>query len=405
MNHIILTSFIPCENDVIDKSKGKPISFANSTFQKALIRGMSNIKGGDDNISIINVANIGCYPFNYNSPYYKSDLNYIYDIPTDNMSFINVSYIKHLNIYKKLVSQLKEMLSPEEETTITCYDLYWPFIKACSTLKQTHSIKLVVIVPDIPDLTGTPDSALYKLYFSLPQNNVYDYLHDIDGYILLTESMKHILNIGTTPYMIMEGIFDRSNVTNIGWTGITLDKDKFNILYTGALSTRNGLEKLVESVIEIKDMPMDICLNICGAGELSRYMEEKSANNPRIKYWGQLPRDKVIDMQHQASLLINPRNQDEEFAKYSFPSKTMEYMASGTPVLMYRLKTLPAEYEPYLFFIDSEHKDGLKYSIERIMKMSMSERQKLGSSAKDFILKEKNETAQAKRVFHFINNI
>lgn len=402
MNIIVLTSFLPDENEVILKSKNKPISSANSTFQKALIRGLSDNKRDNNTTRIINVANVGCYPFNYNSPHYKGSVDSVYDFPTIDISFFNISYIKHICIYKKLISILERIISPEEETTIICYDLYWPFIKACSKLKQSHKIKIVSIVPDIPELTGSPNTFLYKIYSWLPHNNVYDFIHNIDGFVLLTESMKEVLKIESKPYIIIEGIYDKSYASQSDSAEIYFDKDKFNILYSGALNKRNGLEDLIESVTKMTNIPKEICLHICGAGELSQYIIEKSATNPQIKFWGQISRDKVLEMQRQASLLINPRKSDEEFAKYSFPSKTMEYMASGTPVLMYRLNTLPIEYEPYLFFVDSS---GLEVSIERIMNTTNDKRGEIGSSARDFILREKNETTQAARLLNFVNNI
>ena len=38
---------------------------------------------------------------------------------------------------------------------------------------------------------------------------------------------------------------------------------------------------------------------------------------------------------------VNPRQNNEEFTKYSFPSKTMEYLASGVPVVAYKLDGIP----------------------------------------------------------------
>lgn len=64
-------------------------------------------------------------------------------------------------------------------------------------------------------------------------------------------------------------------------------------------------------------------------------------------------------MQQQATLLVNPRKGHEEYTKYSFPSKTMEYMASGTPTIMYKLPGLPIEYEEYLVLLPDNSQETL----------------------------------------------
>ena len=56
---------------------------------------------------------------------------------------------------------------------------------------------------------------------------------------------------------------------------------------------------------------------------------------------GCVTNDEIVRLQCEATLLVNPRPSDKEFCKYSFPSKTIEYMASGTPVLMTKLPGVP----------------------------------------------------------------
>ena len=45
---------------------------------------------------------------------------------------------------------------------------------------------------------------------------------------------------------------------------------------------------------------------------------------------------------------MNPRSADAEYTKYSFPSKTIEYLATGVPVVMNRLPGIPEEYEYFV---------------------------------------------------------
>jgi glycosyltransferase involved in cell wall biosynthesis len=106
----------------------------------------------------------------------------------------------------------------------------------------------------------------------------------------------------------------------------------------------------------------------------------------------------------RATLLINPRPSTIGLAKYSCPSKTFEYMASGTPVLMTHLPGLPDEYEPYLYFPESEDVDGFAAAIDRIMSKSDEELKSVGLRAAQFIKNEKNSELVMKKVMAFVND-
>lgn len=366
MKYLFLFNFLYNESLILKKSKGKPISSANSTFQKALLKGISNTKTETDILSCINIANIGCYPFNFETALKRRELYSLYDIPVEDISFLNISYIKHLSQYHNLINSLNHVLARQEATTVVCYDLSAIVLKALNKLKQKYTIKIIVIVPDLPNLTGMPETFLYKLFQKLPHPDAFDYLDCIDGYVLLSDSMKIPLKVGNKPYTVIEGIYDSATLPSSSTKHKTND-DTFKILYAGALTKRNGIINLIDSVLEIREK-RPIKLILCGAGDLTEQIREQSEQTDCIDYMGQLPREEILKIQADVDLLVNPREPDKEFAQYSFPSKTMEYMASGTPVLMYKLSTLPEEYIPYLFFINPDEKNALNEAIIRRMK-------------------------------------
>ena len=48
---------------------------------------------------------------------------------------------------------------------------------------------------------------------------------------------------------------------------------------------------------------------------------------------------------------VNPRPGAADFTRYSFPSKTLEYLDAGKPVLAYRNDGIPPEYDEHLLYI------------------------------------------------------
>lgn len=58
---------------------------------------------------------------------------------------------------------------------------------------------------------------------------------------------------------------------------------------------------------------------ICGIGDSEKAIREAAEKDFRISFLGQLPRSEVLEWQKQATVLVNPRQNNEEFTKYSFP--------------------------------------------------------------------------------------
>ena len=107
-------------------------------------------------------------------------------------------------------------------------------------------------------------------------------------------------------------------------------------------------------------------------------------------------------MQKNATIIVNPRQNNEEFTKYSFPSKNMEYLSSGVPVIAYKLDGIPDEYDDYILYPEDNSSDGLYKKIKSVLDMSEEERQSVGEKARCFVVENKNKNRQAQRIFEFI---
>ena len=110
-------------------------------------------------------------------------------------------------------------------------------------------------------------------------------------------------------------------------------------------------------------------------------------------------------MEVQASLLVDPRPSNIEIVKMSFPSKIIEYMASGTPVLTTNLPCFSEEYREYQYRIDDESVDGIKIALEDVFSLSDLERNTKGKNAKQFIMENKTMEKQCETIMTFLNQI
>ena len=125
-------------------------------------------------------------------------------------------------------------------------------------------------------------------------------------------------------------------------------------------------------------------------------------DDSRISFLGQLPRNEVIEWQKKATVLVNPRQNNEEFTKYSFPSKTMEYLSSGIPVVAYKLDGIPDEYDQYIQYVADDSIESLKKKLVEVCEMTREERQELGNIGRNFVLMKKNSTIQVRKICEMI---
>lgn len=248
------------------------------------------------------------------------------------------------------------------------------------------------IVTDLPDMLGGG---------SLSKKIANFVIRHCTGYVLLTEAMNSYVNKSGKPYVVLEGHADITMAERI----LDLEKKTSSRIcfYAGGVSKQYGLGNLVEGFRKA-DIP-NTQLHIYGPGDYVEELKEIAEEDDRIYYGGMLLNAEIVEKEQEATLLVNPRPTDEEYVKYSFPSKTLEYMASGTPVLTTCLPGMPKDYEPYVYFIEQEDAEGIKAALQRVLSQDAQTLHDFGMEAKAFVLREKNNVTQAAKVLAFVQNI
>ncbi len=138
-------------------------------------------------------------------------------------------------------------------------------------------------------------------------------------------------------------------------------KDEKIIAYTGSIQTRQGIDLLIETFRELKTEIKNLKLVIAGRfvygkgsdtslryNDFQKFLHlirgfftKGKANEPDltqegVKYLGSLPQNKVAMLINAADVCVVP-NRENDFTKYCFPYKVVEYMACNTPIVATRL--------------------------------------------------------------------
>ena len=263
-------------------------------------------------------------------------------------------------------------------------------------LCKLFNVKCTCVVADIYNyMTLKVNVTQKRTFFEKISCRICNYCwKNYDNFVLLTEQMNDVINPLNKPYLVMEGLVDNDYTLPL-----KVSKRKNAIMYAGGLTERYGVKLLIDAFNEWGNNEFELWL--CGAGDLEKYIT--TINNPKIKYFGVLTQEEVTKLEQQATLLVNPRFTNEEYTKYSFPSKNMEYMLSGTPVLTTKLSGMPKEYYDYVYLLEDETKEGLinKFN-ELLFDDSILD---TGKKAQDFVINNKHNVIQTNRIITKIKEI
>ena len=135
-------------------------------------------------------------------------------------------------------------------------------------------------------------------------------------------------------------------------------------------------------------------------------MEEKvrreASENPKIHYLGSIPPEDVKVLSRNASFLINARIPGDVYLRYSFPSKLLEYMAIGIPVISSRLPGIPEEYYSHLLVLDDVTAEGLAECLQRNMGVNYALARLTAERAAAFCRQSKQAQQQGKKLIRII---
>lgn len=397
MKYLLLMGIFPDSlmDYILSHNKGV-MQFAADNFQKSLINGFyQNIQKED--IYVLNAPFIGGYP----------TLSSAFRIPNTlirfnnenigySVDFCNLRLYKNQSIYKNIKHNLVKWceLNDHDDKSIIVYSLNEPFIKACCFVKKLYpSIKIVLVVPDLIEFMGASCNPFLHLHRFI-QKIVFKYLfQNIDYWVLVSKHMRNRLPIKDN-YIVVEGIYNDVLGKSASNT------DKFRIFYGGTLAKRYGILNLVQAFNKISKKNIELI--ICGDGDASSEINKIASIDNRIILMGQLTRVEMLKLMTTSDLLVNPRNAEGEYTKYSFPSKNIEYLASGIPTLLYELPGIPDEYYSYCFTLKDNSIDALKNKIEDILLCDKSFLESMGAKAREFIYSSKNSRIQVKRIIDMI---
>ena len=317
------------------------------------------------------------------------------------LPFVNILILKQVSIALSLTYfAFKWCFANRKEKKVVVFTcIYLPFIVPFVFLKRLAQLKLASFVPDLPEYEFTyvkSEPSIKQMLVPVYTRLTNTLCRLVDYFVFISDAMKS--KFREKPYSVVEGFVD----INGGYSEVKILTSKKTIMYAGALLEKFGIGNLLEAFLLI---PGDYELWLFGSGEMESEILIAVERDPRIKLWGSVTNKEVMEYERCATILVNPRFTSNEFTKYSFPSKILEYMSSGRPALTTRLESIPHDYHDNLYFIEDESIEGMRDAIEWCLGKPDTELTEFGCCARNYVLSEKNNVVRIAEVLHKLERL
>lgn len=326
-------------------------------------------------------------------------IEYIY------LGFIQFPFVRQICLRLNAKKIISDYLSNHKNTYVICDVLNHSVAGAALSVCKKRRIPVCGIVTDVPGHSADARKKTYSFAKRIFTKVCALYANGdekkYDSYLFLTENMNEVINSQKKPYIVIEGQSEAGmrSVEN----SIEKKEEPKVLMYAGGIHKEFGIERFVRAFCSLNKE--DWILRIFGDGNYSDELKEIVKTQSNIEYCGVRPNKEIVEKQLRARLLVNPRLTDAEYVKYSFPSKTMECMASGTPLLTTKLPAMPQDYFEHVYFIDDESESGMKDALQEVLNISDHVLHEKGIKAKKFIIETRNNNIQARKFIDFLKTV
>lgn len=403
MKYIFCSSIYDMDDYEKLTAKSKiPLSLADHNLNRNIILGLDEATGVP--VQLINNVQIPSYPSYPRIFFQKKQWSHTPGAKDTHCGFINLPVLKHISRAITTYSGVKKAVkaAKNEEICLMTYDVRLGIALAMNRAKRRFPhIRTCIVMPDVPTevlaaSTGGSISFKAKMWAKVKMK----FIRRFDSYVFVTEPMKEVVDVTKKPYTVVEGIYNNHQPPLAEPT-----TDKKVIFYSGQLNPAYGMENLLEAFVQIYNDHPEMELWLCGNGRLVPKIKALAETCPGIRFYGYVSGERVRQLQAEAAVLVNPRQNVGGLTRFSFPSKTMEYLASGRPVLGYRLDGIPREYDDYILYVEDNSVQTLQDKLIEICSLSAEKRMQIGEKSRKFILENKTPKKQCSKIVTMIEGM
>lgn len=170
-------------------------------------------------------------------------------------------------------------------------------------------------------------------------------------------------------------------------------------LYSGMMSKWGGVDFLLRSFDRIT-YP-DVELWVCGHGQNSS-LKRAAKRDSRIRCFGLVSEARLDELSRLATIFVNPRPSGLDGNSMNFPSKILQYLSYGKPIVSTWTPGLSEDYRNVLFVLKDETEDCLAETITRALFLSNEQRTQIAARIGEFANDKRNWDTLAEKFLNWV---
>lgn len=399
MKILLLGSLISAEQmEQLNRNSQEKASVAPVNYETMLAKGL--VDNGAE-VDALSVPAVAAYPHSIYKHIEEKQETLEGSIQVQWVPFVNVQGLKQISIQRNVERLLEQWLEENrdiQDKVVLMYSIYPPYSEPAVRLCRKHGCHLCAVIADLPEyMYSWKNMKGFRGWYSKRlSEKMLELQGQCDSYILFTQPMAAKMGIENKPYMVSEGFCDASIFDDIP------EQEKYTrktIVYGGNLSRLYGIQNLVKGFMQTD---LNAELHLYGAGGDAEFIKECAKQDSRIKFFGRVDRKTLLIALKRAHLLVVNKPTSDDYSNYSFSSKILEYMASGTPLLTTKVGGMPEEYFDYLYLIEDESINGIADALSSVLNAEPGVLSEMAQRAEHFAIKGKSYRKMTENVLGFL---
>lgn len=320
------------------------------------------------------------------------------------LGFVNVLGVKHVTRFISCMIAVLPYIREQGVGVVFVHGIHTPYLLFASIVRSLGG-RTIAVLTDPPGVILPTDGVVARWLKKIDTHLVRWLLGRCSGVVALAPGLVEKFAVDS-PHLVFPGILEEEfrRLTDQIGNRDEVDEHGFTIVYAGGLNARYGVDRLVEAVQGL-DPQIAVRLKLFGRGDQEQSIIHAAECDARIIYGGFVDTSALMPELLSADLLINPRPTEAEFVSLSFPSKLIEYLATGRPVLTTRIPTIPVEMEVYFNFIEDESAQGIRSAILRMIESSSSGLREKAARGRDYVRMELAQEAIGEKMKVFASGL
>lgn len=367
--------------------------------------GIANgLKNAGANVEIFSVRPVASFPKNRKILFLGKQILYK-GIKMHIISFLNILGIKTLWTSTCTIILIIKwaIINRDKNRAIIVYNTYTPPLPIVILLGKLTNSKTFAILYDL----GMPPKELNlgkvkTFIYRLVELSAKTFIPKLDGRIVINEAIGEDYSRGKD-YIIIDGGLSQEVISRLSKISSKKEgHEKLTLFMGGSISPING-SRFIGEIIENSEFS-DYKVIVAGGGHDQGYIENLAKKYPeKIQFLGMLNLDELFEIYNKCDVLMNLRILSPE-DKYLFPSKVIEYLATGIPTITTNAGHIAKEYGSICYVLNNPSSESLTETIKFLCSKNTEERMKKGTAARDYMLKTHTWDAQSKKIYNYIRS-